>query len=196
MSHDLLSFIFYIIWTAIHDCCCLLLFSLFHSLSALFSVLLVFLFHCIFLRSRIFTTVLLIIGRQPVELLCFSGGLPLHGICLHFDMKIWQINWWWWWWWWWVDSLTVLGVTKSQTSFWPGCFKYYWQSCKSSLWLENYPRESLHDVTRATLIARLKYDAPAGLVGISHLSWEGPIQSVIKKSPTLRLSASQFPWCL
>ena len=30
--------------------------------------------------------------------------------------------------------------------------------------------ESLHDVTRATLIARLKYDAPAGLVGISHLS--------------------------
>jgi len=28
--------------------------------------------------------------------LCFSGGLPLHDICLQFDRKIWQINWLWW----------------------------------------------------------------------------------------------------
>ena len=76
ISHDLSPFIFYIIWTAIHDCCCLFLFSLFHSLcllllSVLFFCLLVFfsflLFHCIFLWS----IVLLIIGHQLVELLFF-----------------------------------------------------------------------------------------------------------------------------
>jgi len=38
-------------------------------------------------------TDLLIIGRQLVELLCFSGDLPLHDICLQFYLKIWQINW-------------------------------------------------------------------------------------------------------
>jgi len=77
-------------------------FSLFHSLyllllSVLFSVCQFFFFFCIFLRSKIFTTVLLIIGRQLT--LCFSGGLTLHDICLQFDSKIWQINYWWWWWW-------------------------------------------------------------------------------------------------
>jgi len=34
-------------------------------------------------QSRIFTTDILIIGRQLVEL-CFSGGLSLHDICLQF----------------------------------------------------------------------------------------------------------------
>ena len=56
--------------------------------------------------------------------------------------------------------------------------------------------ESLHDVTRVTLIARLIYMLPR-LVRISHPGWEGTqIQSVILKKPTLRLPASQFPWCL
>ena len=38
------------------------------------------------------------IGRQLVELLCFSGDLPLTDIFLIMCIY-WRINWWWWWWW-------------------------------------------------------------------------------------------------
>ena len=73
-------------------------FSLFHSLcllllSVFVLCLLVFPFfvHFVYiLRSRIFTTVLLILCRQLVELCVFL--VVCHCICLQFDMKIWQIN--------------------------------------------------------------------------------------------------------
>jgi len=48
----------------------------------------------VLLQSRIFTTDLLIIGRQLVEHCVFlvACHCMIHCICLQFDMKIWQIN--------------------------------------------------------------------------------------------------------
>ena len=94
-------FILYIIWTVIRGCCCLFYFSLFHSLCllllyVLFSVRYFFLIHCIFLRSWIFTIVLLIIGRQLVELCVFLVTCHHMIYICNLMWKYGKINWWWW----------------------------------------------------------------------------------------------------
>jgi len=85
-----------------------------------------------------------------------------------------------------VDSLTVLGVTfNSKLRFDLHVFNIIDKAARALYGLKTIrshglTKESLHDVTRATLIARLIYAAPAWW-GFVSLAERDRIQSVIKK---------------